>query len=84
MASRIIQGDPNNDKLTTVENRLEDVRRQLDRVHGTKGVVVTEPKLEAIIDAILLLTEEVRSVRDVDQTGSDGDIPVFDETPPQP
>lgn len=74
------------DRIDKAEQKLAEAHRALARVQGSTGVVVTESKLELVIDAVSLLAAELRGIRG--ETAKDEDvvmgsgIQVFDSTPP--
>lgn len=52
------------DRIAQATEKLDEAHAQLSRVSGTTGTIIVEHKLEAIIDAVRLLADEVRELRD--------------------
>jgi len=49
--------------VNEISDRIVEIRRSLSRVQGTTGPVITEPKLDAILDVLELLAAEIRELQ---------------------
>lgn len=61
------------DRLEQAETQISGIHAQLSRAQGTTGTIITEKKLEGILDVLKLIVAEVRDLRN-SKAGEDSGI----------